>query len=411
VIALSPTENKAELIDVSGTFTTTINNYNVSNTPIWQAYPAATGTQTVVLADYIDSHSLSYGTVSSGYVWQGFTTTSTTYLNEIDLSVDGNGSPCTCTASLYTGLGIGGTLLRQWSVTLPANPTYSRQGSYTVYNSIFVAPTQLPLQITAQQYTIQLTIVSGTIHYATDLFGPHEFNINGTGQGNNDLGVYVTGAALSGYYVFCSGIAGTVIENVNSQCTVQAPFTSYGSGTYPSGSYNNGIVYNSATVTTYNVSDVLTVTNTTNSSSTTTGAIVTAGGLGVAENVNIGGNLTVGYSATFNDIIWLNGHTALGTDVYQTIFAGFPGNSIGRCFIGNGSGYQFTFAKRASSVTTDVVSITDSGAISAASGLGLFGTSALTSKPTVTGSKGSNVALASLITALANYGLITDSTT
>jgi hypothetical protein len=33
------------------------------------------------------------------------------------------------------------------------------------------------------------------------------------------------------------------------------------------------------------------------------------------------------------------------------------------------------------------------------------------SKPTVTGSKGGNAALASLITALANYGLITDSTT
>ena len=32
-------------------------------------------------------------------------------------------------------------------------------------------------------------------------------------------------------------------------------------------------------------------------------------------------------------------------------------------------------------------------------------------KPTVTGSRGSNAALASLLTALANYGLITDSTT
>jgi hypothetical protein len=40
-----------------------------------------------------------------------------------------------------------------------------------------------------------------------------------------------------------------------------------------------------------------------------------------------------------------------------------------------------------------------------------FNNSAPIAKPTVTGSKGGNAALASLITALANYGLITDSTT
>lgn len=40
-----------------------------------------------------------------------------------------------------------------------------------------------------------------------------------------------------------------------------------------------------------------------------------------------------------------------------------------------------------------------------------FNNTAPISKPTVTGSKASNAALASLITALASYGLITDSTT
>ena len=43
-------------------------------------------------------------------------------------------------------------------------------------------------------------------------------------------------------------------------------------------------------------------------------------------------------------------------------------------------------------------------------GIGFQGTAAI-AKPTVTGSKAANAALASLITALANYGLITDSTT
>jgi hypothetical protein len=43
-------------------------------------------------------------------------------------------------------------------------------------------------------------------------------------------------------------------------------------------------------------------------------------------------------------------------------------------------------------------------------GLGFNGTAAIT-KPTVSGSKGANAALASLLTALASYGLVTDSST
>ena len=45
-----------------------------------------------------------------------------------------------------------------------------------------------------------------------------------------------------------------------------------------------------------------------------------------------------------------------------------------------------------------------------ATGAGFNGTAAI-AKPTITGSRGANAALASLLTALANYGLITDSTT
>lgn len=44
-------------------------------------------------------------------------------------------------------------------------------------------------------------------------------------------------------------------------------------------------------------------------------------------------------------------------------------------------------------------------------GVGMFGTNPPSVKPTVTGSKGGNSALTSLITALANYGFIVDSTT
>lgn len=57
--------------------------------------------------------------------------------------------------------------------------------------------------------------------------------------------------------------------------------------------------------------------------------------------------------------------------------------------------------------------VTDASAINigrSGQSLGFFGTTA-TTKPTVTGSRGGNAALASLLTSLANLGLITDSTT
>lgn len=53
---------------------------------------------------------------------------------------------------------------------------------------------------------------------------------------------------------------------------------------------------------------------------------------------------------------------------------------------------------------------TGAGPISFGDKIGFFGAAPL-SKPTVTGSKGGNAALASLLTALAAYGLITDSST
>lgn len=59
---------------------------------------------------------------------------------------------------------------------------------------------------------------------------------------------------------------------------------------------------------------------------------------------------------------------------------------------------------------TDNVLITDAGNMSIHGNFGINGVSAI-AKPTVTGSKGANAALASLLTALASYGLITDSST
>jgi hypothetical protein len=49
--------------------------------------------------------------------------------------------------------------------------------------------------------------------------------------------------------------------------------------------------------------------------------------------------------------------------------------------------------------------------MSATTGFGAFGTAPVTVQPSVTGAKGGNEALASLLTALAAFGLITDNTT
>jgi hypothetical protein len=54
--------------------------------------------------------------------------------------------------------------------------------------------------------------------------------------------------------------------------------------------------------------------------------------------------------------------------------------------------------------------IDSAGATTFYGGVGFNGSAAI-AKPTITGSRAGNAALASLLTALASYGLITDSTT
>lgn len=58
--------------------------------------------------------------------------------------------------------------------------------------------------------------------------------------------------------------------------------------------------------------------------------------------------------------------------------------------------------------TLTVSGVTGAQALGLAKGLGVFGTAPLGAKPTVTGSRGGNAAVQSLLTALAAYGLIVD---
>lgn len=60
---------------------------------------------------------------------------------------------------------------------------------------------------------------------------------------------------------------------------------------------------------------------------------------------------------------------------------------------------------------TDRLSLNADGNLSLANGIGTYGAVGPTTRPTVSGSRADGTALASLLTALASFGLITDSTT
>ena len=68
--------------------------------------------------------------------------------------------------------------------------------------------------------------------------------------------------------------------------------------------------------------------------------------------------------------------------------------------------------KKGDGTNTTAVTITGpSGAITTIGGIGVFSSTAPAAKPAVIGSRSANAALASLLTALASYGLVTDSST
>ncbi len=95
---------------------------------------------------------------------------------------------------------------------------------------------------------------------------------------------------------------------------------------------------------------------------------------------------------------------------------------------GSGSSYSssanFSYVVGTGLVISDATASTDSthgalvvtggagigGKLNVGGNVGFNGTTAI-AKPTITGSKGANAALTALLTALANYGLLTDSTT
>lgn len=123
---------------------------------------------------------------------------------------------------------------------------------------------------------------------------------------------------------------------------------------------------------------------------TTGGATISDGGASLTQTANADTLSVIPTHASFsNDAIAVT-VTRAGSSAFN--FLNCTANGVAS-FVVNGGGAITTCASAAFT-----------------NGIGLFGTATLGAKPTVTGSKGANAALSSLLTALASYGMITDST-
>ncbi len=138
------------------------------------------------------------------------------------------------------------------------------------------------------------------------------------------------------------------------------------------------------------------------------GSAVFDGGLSSVADVH------VGWDGAGGATLFLNSAEGHGTTILYEV-AGNP-----RWFVGAnaaaesggnaGSDYVITAASDAGSPLFFPLTITRAtGAVKLANGISLWNETPPASKPVVTGSRGGNAALASLLTALASYGLITDS--
>jgi hypothetical protein len=110
------------------------------------------------------------------------------------------------------------------------------------------------------------------------------------------------------------------------------------------------------------VGGTLTVNSTDDASNKDTGSLVLEGGLGVEKNIISGLGLSVRGAVTL-PTAW-TGAYGLGFEY---------GSAISRIFFGDGTGYSLKFVSRASSTTTDRMTLTDSGVLS------VLGTTASTS--------------------------------
>jgi hypothetical protein len=140
---------------------------------------------------------------------------------------------------------------------------------------------------------------------------------------------------------------------------------------------------------------ILTVSNSTASTSTTTGALVVTGGLGVGGAVFVGGGAEItGASNVAGRLrVTSGGFASYGSLTLSASYAGMGGgfqisydSPTTRVFYGDGSGFDLRFSTRASSTTTDRLTLSDSGNLTMYAGAVLqIGATYAAGAPTATG--------------------------
>lgn len=118
------------------------------------------------------------------------------------------------------------------------------------------------------------------------------------------------------------------------------------------------------------------------------------------------------------------GNIAAGNAIVEMLGLGYGGgsySSIARIHMRMNAAEAFTATAQGTNwtwgcteigtlVTADKMFLSDLGALRCVAGIGAFNTVAPAAKPTVSGSRGGNAALASFLTAMASFGFITDGT-
>ena len=249
----------------------------------------------------------------------------------------------------------------------------------------------------SDRYTITGNLITGNTGAAIFDAGTGTNKTIVNNQGNNDIALPRTGGALSGGLGFGSAFAAS---NTDITRHIALYGTNNGIGVVnarinyvASVGVTHSFVVNAADVGAFGATGLngCALGATTPSSAAVT--TLSASGLanfaaGVTLNNSVGSS-----SADFSK----------GVGFTATSGIGYTAGRINVVAVGTGATYFV-------SGSTDVASIWSDG-LHLVKGFGAFGSTIPATKPTVTGAKGSNAALASLLTALASYGLVTDSTT
>jgi hypothetical protein len=143
------------------------------------------------------------------------------------------------------------------------------------------------------------------------------------------------------------------------------------------------------------------------------GPTVVSGTLGVAGVTTLSGGAIVSAALSANAGLYLGSNVATGPTDFSKHISFYGGNQYGMCVTGGQLNYGGTSSiiHAFNSSGTATATITATGGLKMLQGIGLFNGTPVTAKPTLTGAKGSNAALASVIAALVAYGMATDTTT